>query len=60
MLIGLGHRLIVGRQAGFEDRSGDPQLAPIARLVGGRVRGAVAVLVEGERRAEGSWGGVGD
>ena len=56
VLIGLGHRLIVGRHAGFEDRSGDPQLAPIARLVGGRARGAVAVLVEGERRAEGSWG----
>ena len=56
VLIGLVHALVVGRRAGAEDRAGDPRLAPVARLVAGRVRGAVAVLIEPERRTEGAWG----
>jgi len=56
VLIGLVHGLVVARRAGAEDRAGDPRLAPVARLVAGRVRGAVAVLIEPERRTEGSWG----
>lgn len=55
VLVGVGHRLIVSRGA-LADRSVDSQLKPIVDLVGGRVRGAVVVLVDGERRIEGAWG----
>jgi serine-type D-Ala-D-Ala carboxypeptidase/endopeptidase len=55
VLVGVGHRLIVGRRDPT-DRSADPRIEPIAGLVGGRIRGAAAILVDGERRIEGSWG----
>jgi D-alanyl-D-alanine-carboxypeptidase/D-alanyl-D-alanine-endopeptidase len=55
VLVGVGHRLIVGRGGGA-DRAADSRLEPIADLVSGRVRGAVGVLVDGERRIEGTWG----
>ena len=56
VLIGIGHRLGVGRRGAPDDPGLDPRLAPIAGLVGGRVRGAVAVLIEDGQRTEGSWG----
>jgi D-alanyl-D-alanine-carboxypeptidase/D-alanyl-D-alanine-endopeptidase len=55
ILIGVAHRLIVGRRDRMQ-QSADPALEPIAALVGGRIQGAVTILVDGERRIEGSWG----
>lgn len=59
ILIGVAHRLIVARRGG-DDRAGSRQLDSVRSLVGGRIRGAIAVLDEGGRSAEDSWGWSGD
>jgi serine-type D-Ala-D-Ala carboxypeptidase/endopeptidase len=54
ILIGVAHRLVVARNG--DDRAGNPDLDSVRSLVGGRVRGAVAVLDERDRSAEDAWG----
>ncbi|MGH2988167.1 MAG: serine hydrolase domain-containing protein [Solirubrobacterales bacterium] len=55
ILIGVAHRLSVARRGG-DDRADSPELDSVRSLVGGRVRGAVAVFDEEGRSAEHAWG----
>jgi D-alanyl-D-alanine-carboxypeptidase/D-alanyl-D-alanine-endopeptidase len=55
VLIGFGHRLVLASRRP-EPTASDPRLSDVAALVGGRVRGAVAVVTDDGNAVSGAWG----